>query len=334
MAEMIGGVLGAGASLAGAALSAQAQQTANIINWMNLQFQKENARKQHRLSTSARGDVYGNKQKYNEALNEWIIALTPTQEKITKAGEKEQLLTLTEDAQRNRAIREQQRARGVEAGKDYNRVLASYRYGGPKSELAIRDELTNLLAGVTQENAGQQKTELIRAAMREGRGPDTGQLLKVINDAAGKNMAANMLTARGQAAQEYSGRMAQHQSQHLPLMAELTKLMDMGGDAAIKQPGLAGDMSALQQQQFAGIQAALQNEASQVGSAYKGLAASSAKAPDLSGVAKALSGIGGGGGRSGRPKQQQVDPVYSVMQPQSNAYLDDDRFATSYNEEF
>jgi len=339
MAEMMGGILGAGAGLAGAALQAQAQQTANIINWMNLQFQKRNADKQMRFSQAARGDAYGNKQSYDEILNEWKIALTPTQSKIIKAGEQEQLKSLTEDAARNRAIKRQQRERGLEAGKDYTKVLADYRYGGPKSELAMRDELTSLLAGVDQEQSGKMKADVMRAALRENRGDDVASIIKGFNDASGKTMASNMLQARQQAATEHAAREQQHMARTLPVMAELTKLMDMGGGPLLPMSETPGALANLQQQQAAGIGAAYQNEASNVGGAFGQLAKSMGQSPDFSGIAKSLASIGGGGkgGQQRRAQQsqaydnyQQPDPIYSVMQPGYSG--SEDRWTNSYNE--
>lgn len=330
---MIGGILGAGAGLAGAALSAQAQQTANIINYMNLQFQKRNADKQNRFAQAARGDVYGNKQSYDDLLNEWKIALTPTQSKIIKAGETEQLRSLTEDAARNRAIRVQQRKRGIEAGKDYQKVLAQWRYDGPKSELAMRDELTNLLAGTEMEKGNQMKTELLRAAMREDKGGDTATILKAIDDSMGSSLASNMLKAKGQAAQEFATRSAQHAQSTLPVLQELQKLMDMGGDMPLRFSDTPGALANLQQQQAAGIGAAMQHEASNVGGAFKALADSSGKSPDLSSVAKALGSIGGGGGGGRQGKQQtqySEQPAYSVLQPAYNTdTFDGDRWVAS-----
>ena len=337
---MIGGILGAGAGLAGAALQAQAQQTANIINYMNLQFQKRNADKQMRFSQAARGDAYGNKQKYDELLNEWIMSLTPTQNQIIKAGEKEQLLSLTEDAKRNRDILRQQRERGLEAGKDYNRVLASFRYGGPKSEIAMRDELTNLLAGVTRENAYKNRGQLVQAAMREGRGGTAANIRKSIEDQMGQTLAGNMLQAKAGAAQDYATRTAAHTQQHLPVLQELQRLMDMGGGAQPRFSDTPQQLAGLQQQQFQGIQGAYNAQASQVGGAYGKLAESMGKAPDLSGVAKSLGAMGQGMSkeniaqqRYAQQQQGQQQPYYSLPS-QGDGQIEDDRFTNSYNEEF
>jgi len=340
MAEMIGGVLGAGAGLVGAALQAQAQQTANIINYMNLQFQKRNADKQNRFAQAARGDAYGNKQSYDEILNEWKIALTPTQSKIIKAGEQEQLRSLTEDAARNRAIKRQQRERGLEAGKDYTRVMAQYRYGGPKSELAMRDELTNLLAGVEQEQTGKQKADVMRAALRENRGEDVASIIQGFNEASGKGLAARMLQAKQGAATEHAARTQQHMQSTLPVLAELQKLMDMGGGPLLPMSETPNALAGLQQNQAAGIGAAMQHEAANVGGAFANLAKSSGQSPDFSGIAKALSGIGGGkGGQQRQARQEQMydnyqnpDPIYASQQIQPTYSGSEDRWTNSYND--
>jgi hypothetical protein len=287
----------------GAGLQAQAANTANMINWMNLQFQKQQAAKQNRFARAARGDAYGNKQLYDELLNEWLIKLTPMQSRITKAGEKEQLLTLTEDAARARDIKRAQRARGIEAGKDYQEELIKFRYGGPRSELSMRDELTNLLAGIDREKANKDKTELMRIALRQNQGSQLPSIIKGINDDLGANLAENMLKAKQGAQQEFIQRSQFHQQRHLPYMKHLVELMDLGGAGSPAYSDTPEKLMALQQQQAAGIQAAMQSEAGNVGSAYKTLA--SGVGQGGAGIAAALKGLGsgfggGGGGRGGR----------------------------------
>jgi hypothetical protein len=326
MAEALGAITG----LVGAGLQAQAQQTANIINYMNLQFQKKNADKQNRFAQAARGDAYGNKQSYDDILNEWKIALTPIQNRIMKAGEQEQLRSLTEDAARNRAIKVQQRERGLEAGKDYQRVLAQWRFGGPKSELSMRDELTNLLAGVQNEKANQTKAQMITAAMREGRGSDVPGIIKNISESSGTSLAGNMLQAKQQAAQEFATRTQQHMQSTLPVMQELQKLMDMGGDMPLRFSDTPGALATLQQQQAQGIGAAFQHEASNVGGAFKALADSSGKSPDFSSIAKSLSGLGGGGKGQKQQAQYSDQPEYSVLQqPTYDNTFEGDRWVAS-----
>jgi hypothetical protein len=79
---MFGALLGAIPGVIGAIMQGQAQQEQNYTNEENLQFQRENARKQYALATAGRTDAYGNKMTYNEALNQWDTQLTPQQKAI------------------------------------------------------------------------------------------------------------------------------------------------------------------------------------------------------------------------------------------------------------
>lgn len=306
------GALGAITGLLGAGLSYSAQQTANVINMMNLQFQKQNAAKQLQFAQAGRQDQYGNETDFNSALNKWVMNLTPTQRAITQAGETEQYKTLTEDAMRNRQIKEQQRARGLAAAPDYARVMADWRFNQPHSEAAIRDELTNLMAGSVRAQSGKDKTNLMRMALRQNQGGTIPAIIQGVNDTAGANQADIELKARDQAQQEFASRTQQHNATDLPILSQLQQLMDMGGGGGgggpAFNPGAA--LGGMQQQQAAAMQAALAKEATNVGSAYKALATSSGKSPNLAGIAKGLGG--GGGGRSGgQPGYGLTDQTYS-----------------------
>lgn len=112
----------------------------------NLAFQMLQADKQDRFSKAGETDAFGNETHYDEGLNRWISSLSPTQQRIAKAGEHEQLLSLMLDAPRNRAMREGAYNRAGSANDAADAELAKLRYGGPKSEGAITDELTSLLA--------------------------------------------------------------------------------------------------------------------------------------------------------------------------------------------
>lgn len=329
------GALGAITGLVGAGLQYSAQQTANVINMMNLQFQKQNAAKQLKFAQAGKQDQYGNETKFDQGLNEWVMNLTPTQRAIASAQEKEQYLTLTEDAQRNRAIKEQQRARGLEAAPEFNRVMADWKFNQPRSELSTRDELTNLLAGVANEKANKSKTDLIREALRQGQGGSIGTIIKDVNDDTGTTLAETMLKARAGAASEYAERVNQHNQTDLPIIAQLQQLMDMGGSdggggAGGFNPGAA--LGAMQTQGTNAMQAALKSGGAGVGAAYKALAASEGKSPNLAGIAKGLGG-GKGGGQQGQTSDQ---PQYSMMGSGDDPYglsgINIDRFTNSYGD--
>lgn len=316
------GALGAIAGLVGAGLSYSAQQTANVVNMMNLQFQKQQAAKQLQFAQAGRQDQFGNETTFNDALNKWIMTLTPTQNQISKAGEREQLLSLTVDAKRNRAIQEAAHQRGLAAVPDYNRVMADWRYNQPKSEMAITDELTNLLSGIQQEKAGKNKSDLIRQALRQNQGGNIATIIKGVNDDAGSTMAETMLKARGGAQQEFQARTQAHNENDLPVLSQLQQIMDAGGGGGGGGVGY-NPGQALGQMQLQGsnaMQAAVKGGATNVGAAFKALAASEAKSPNFAGIAKSLGG----------KNQGQGQPDYSMLGAGDDPYglsdLNIDRF--------
>lgn len=315
------GALGAIAGLVGAGLQYSAQQTANVINMMNLQFQKQQAGKQMKFAKAGRQDQFGNTTSFDDALNQWVMNLTPIQKGISSAQEKEQYLSLTQDAKRNRDIKLQQRVRGLAAQPDYDRVMADWRYNQPKSEMAISDELTSLLAGVQQEKAGRAKTELIRSALRQDQGGQIAAIIKGVNDDAGATMAETMLKARGGAQQEHQARVSAHNENDLPVLAQLQAIMDAGGGGGGADgfnPGAA--LGQMQMQGSGAMQNAIRGGASNVGQAYRALAASSAKSPNFAGIAKGLSG------------KKQGQPDYSLAMQDYADDLEADRSTHSFGD--
>ena len=300
---MIGGLIGGLVGLVGAGLQYSAQQEANQIAWANLQFQKQQAHKQYKLSTAARGDAYGNKQSYDPAGNEWVIALTPTQNQIIKAGETEQLRSLTEDATSNRILRRQQKDRSRAAVQDYTKALAGYRYNQPDSEGAIRGQILDALTQATQEASSANKGTLMMQAVRLGRGADIPKIIKAANDDTGSKLQGLINSSRDLAKNEFLQRTQAHDQRYLPEIAAFDRIIQEANPAAL-QPfsRVPEELSQLQQQQFAGMESAISSGSNAVGNAYATLAKSLGQSPDLSGVAKAFGSLGSGSsGRAGRP---------------------------------
>lgn len=284
--DPLGGLVG----LLGAGLSASHQGLADAIAYMNLQFQKQQAEKANRFAQAGRSDVYGNVQKYNPATNSWEIDLTPTQNQITKAGEKEQLLSLTEDATRNRNIKRTQVARGQQAAKDYNTALAGYRYDQPMDERSIRAELTKLSGNAQVQGMKGQQAASIRQALRANQGGLLPQITKTTDDAIGASLADTLLKARNQSVTEAAGRRAAHDQTYLPEMSQLMQVMDAGGGAPQKFSDLPQTFDAMQGQQAQTILNALKTGASGVGGAFDTLGSAFGKSPDLSKVASLFGG--------------------------------------------
>lgn len=277
--------------LIGAGNAAAAQQ----VDWANLQFQKEQARKQYGLATAARTDAYGNKQSFDDLMKEWLVELTPTQSAITKAGEREQLASLTEDATRNRATRRRQETRALEAEQDYNRARTGYRYDQPPSEDAIMGDLARIMGSNREAGANQAASALARQALRFGRGGDIGEITKGAADAVGSGLAENILATRMAAAQESAQRKGQHQSEYLPALNQFASTMDAVGTAPQLFSNVAGEKSAEQSAMLSAIMSAIQSGSAGVGNAYQSMARTMlGSTPNLGGaLSLSLSGNGG-----------------------------------------
>jgi len=285
----------AGVSLVGLILDQRAKAQAANQAIMDRRDQQRNADKQFRFATAGRTDAYGNKQRYDDLLNEWIMELTPTQQALIKSGEREQLLGLTKDAAQNRTIRERAGARGRNAGQDYNRELSGYRNAGPKSELSIRDELTSLLAGSAGARSRGGQGSATQALRTGGSLPDA----RGASESAGSSLADIMLQARQMAMGETGQRQQAHQSRYLPALQSLMQTMDAGGNAPVQFSTTPDKLAGQQSEGMQLILNALQSGGKQVGAAGANLSkALGNTAPDFRGLASIMSAMeGNSGGR-------------------------------------
>lgn len=280
--EMLGAITG----LIGAGLQAKAQADAQQVAWANLMFQKQQAAEQQRFASAARSDAYGNKTSYNDILNEWKTILTPVQNQIMKAGEQEQLRSVTEDAQRNRRQKERAEQTALLAGDEFGKALAGFKYDQPKSELATRDDLEKLLIGSDQEQRKENQALVGRQALRMGKGADYAKIIKATDDAMGQNLPDLMVKAYDQARTQHGQDVAQHSQQYLPELQNWEQLMAQGGgDAALRFSNAPQEINAIQGNMANAIQSAMQSGASGINSAYNSVATAVGKSPDLSKIA-------------------------------------------------
>lgn len=287
------GIMGAITGLIGAGLQASAQQAQLQLQYQQLIEARKARAEQKRFASAARSDAYGNKTSYDDLANEWKIALTPTQGKISKSGEREQLLQLTEDAPEARKMKRALSKRAKEAAPLYNDAVTGYRYDQPKSEAAIKDELTSLIATNNQAQAKQTQATLGRQAIRLGRGKDIPKLIKATNDELGQGLAKTMLAARTGAQQEHQSRVQAHDAEYLPRIQMYAKLMEGGGMMPPSIPTQVQDQTnAMINNQQSAMLRALESGNGAVGQAYQGIANAAGKSPDLSSLVTALSRLG------------------------------------------
>lgn len=297
--EMLGAITG----LIGAGLQAKAQADAQQVAWANLNFQRQQARDQRRFAGATRTDAFGNMERYNDVLNKWETILTPTQRQITQAGENEQLRSLTEDAARNRRQKQRAEQTALQAGENFQEALAGYKFDQPASELATRDELERLLLTTGKQQSKDNQGLIARQALRMGKGADIAKIIATTDDALGQKLPETMLKARQVATQERGQKVQQHQSEFLPQLQNWEQLMSQGGgDASMKFSNVGQELQAMQGSMANAIQSAMQSGASSIGSAFGGVASAVGKSPDLSGVARGLSG----GGHRSQPKYSVV----------------------------
>lgn len=289
MGEIAGALIGG----IGAFMQYGAAEQANQIAYMNLQFQKQMANKQFDLASAGHTDAYGNKTSYNKLTHEWETTLTPMQQAMIKAQEREQYMRMTHDAEQEREVRDQQFKRGEVAKEDYNTALAGYRYDQPKSEGALADDILtkNLVARRAGINEGA--AQLGRQALRIGQGGSISRILQEADKLYGTSLEGATAGARTQAAGMQPQIDAAHQNKYLPAIQQFARLMDTLNSTQQMPSDQPQRQDALDQALSSGQQGALSRGASGVGGAYSDLAQTASRAyPDLSGIAAALSKLG------------------------------------------
>lgn len=234
----------------------------------NLAFQKQEAAKQDKLSRAAQIDALGNETSYNEALNKWVSTLSPTQQRIAKGGEHEQLLNLMLDAPKNRAMRDQAYARAGSASDAADTELAKLRFGGPQSEGSIDNELTGLMsrARTGQTSYGTTAPQNLRqrgkvAVIRSGK-PSGG-------NGSVDDIAQILLQARQQGLAEKGQRDQQFNATTGGRLGTFSQVAQGGGAVPINTSNMVGKQDAQQARMAAARAQALSNISSEVGGAYQ-----------------------------------------------------------------
>lgn len=272
-----------------ALLGLQNMMNSSSIAAQNLAFQRQQADKQERLSEATRYDSYGNKQYYDPASNTWKTQLSPMQQAIQDAGQSEQYRSLTEDAQRNRQARKRQADAAESAVSPFNKAVQEYINNPVQSEGSIRNDISTLGALANQDQAKTNQADVIREALRMGQGGNVPSIIKSVNDATGRSVANNLLSARQQALQEFNTRQTQRNNNYLPAIQQWQSLINNGGGgAALNTQSQTQALDNMQNNQASAMLQALQNANSNINSASSSYATAAGKQPDFSGLIKAL----------------------------------------------
>ena len=306
---VIGALAGAAVGGLGAFLQYRAQQQANQIAYANLQFQRENAHEQNKLARSARTDVFGNRLKYVPGRG-WVYDLTPQTQAITTAQQKEQLLNLTEDAERNREFRERQDEISKVGSEEFFKALNNYKFAPRPNEKAIQGDFTRLLNLNRRKGIDEAKGVLQRQALRLGRGGDIEKIIKEGDERFGETLEEAVLRGKTLGSQEF--RTQSNFIENL-LSGEVDRFSAMANrfdPAQVRRSQTPDDLNALQGEMLQSMARALASEGDQVGAAFSQLSRTAGStAPNLGPVAAALSRIGGGRGRQPSFSAPVVAPV-------------------------
>ena len=264
-----------------------------MFQYAHFNWEKERANQQDWFAQASRKDQYGNKTGYNRALNEWDTTLSPTQQQISDAQQKEQLLQLTKDAPAARKVKEAIQARAYDAREPFHKAATGYQFDLPPSQDALQSQLSRLMASNDMQKTKSDQSMIMRQAARLGRGGDASRIIQSADQNLGNANTSNnrMLQARNEALKEYAGRQQLHEAQWGEPMKMWGALMSQGGDMPNIPKNAMPDVSGQMQQQ---LLSAFNQGTSRVGSAFDSLAAAAGKSPDLSAVAKALASVGKG----------------------------------------
>jgi len=310
MEGMLGGIIG----LVGAGLQAQAQHDQLMFQYAQFNWQKQRADTQDRFAQAARKDMYGNKTAYDRATNEWGVTLTPDQKEIMDAQEKEQLLQLTKDAPAARKIKQAVQQRAEMAKEPFNRAQLGYQYDQPKSEAAIRSELTGLLATNDMIRSKADQALIMRQALRAGGSGHPQEIIQVTDQQLGnpETTKNRMLQARQMAMDEYSKRQQQHEVQWGTPMKVWGDLMSQGGDLPnISKGNVDSGINSMINSQMQGMMSAYNQGTNGVSSAMTALANAAGKSPDLSAAASAFGKMKFGGSK--KSEDDTYDPTTNAM---------------------
>ena len=301
-------------TLVGGALNNSEQ---NYQAQQNLAFQKWLANEELKMGKASRTDAMGNTVRYDPGLNAWVTDLSPTQQAISKAGEHEQLLGLTDDAAKNRVIRERAFNRGMGAADDFTRARADYNYGYNPSEGAITNDIASLLlrsrsGGGGGGTAGGGPNKFLRQ-----RGN-----LPVISSGAGttggvSGVADALLQAR-QGALGERGQRQQLRNAKLPEMQSLAAMSDAGGGAPVSFPNF-NNLFASEGDQSKQLIGASEAGGKGVNSAYTDLLKIK-PAFNMGDTARLITALRGSPGKA---KADAVDAIGSSTSTGDNRSLDD-----------
>lgn len=279
---------------------------ANKVALANLDETRRNNANMLRMAKAGRTDAYGNKLSFDDALNQWITQLTPEQQSLISAGEREQRLGLTEDAARNRIIAAMQARTGQQARDALRKNITDYGAGGGPSEGATRADLTRLYSQATPSYGGRVTTDrsgsVVRGNANTGMGPS-------------QRIAQILLQARQGALGETGQREQQRQSRLLAPSSTLAGLASGGQTAPPKMPTTAQDVNARSDDAMRNLINVMQNNQQNESRAFEGATKTGSLMPDLKSIASLYTSLNRTYPGNRASRDDRITSIPNVSQP-------------------
>lgn len=198
----IGALLGALVSGLGVAAEASAQGAQQNLGWANLFETKRANRKKEQLATADQVDARGNRIYYTPGVG-WQIELDPETKKILEAEDYETIMSLTEDATRNRDAARRMDDRSIEADDEFERAFNEYRYRPEKSEAEYIGDAQREKLLARREGSNRAAADMNRNLIRQGQGGDVGKIFAEARNQEANEFEAALLGGKRQGIQDF-----------------------------------------------------------------------------------------------------------------------------------
>lgn len=307
---LIGGVVG----LVGALLQAEQQRKANRINKMALDETKRSNRKQEELSTSTRRDAYGNKLIYTPGVG-WEYDLTDITKNILDAEQREKRLNLTTDATRNRASAERMDERSRMADDEFQNRFSEYKYSTDPGEEGYIADTTTLLLDARRRGLDEAANMTAKQLMRTGNSSRIPGIYREAGDAYADSLAQTMINARRMGKEDYHNDQSRKQGRQHQDLGFLQGIANQTKDTPVSFSSFNRDLTGRGDNALAQLIDTIRNSRDSNNAASGRYAAGVAQsAPDLSGIASALSRLDMSFGGKDDSEDAEKDRLLKLIQ--------------------
>jgi hypothetical protein len=289
-------LLGAGVSLIGSIMGANAQNNAATASYnaslANLYEQRRQAMEREKLAKSARTDAYGNTVRYIPGRG-FVTETTPIVQAILNAQQKEQLAGFREDAPRARRAAERIDARAIKAGDKFDEVFNAYENRREKSKEEYIAEAVRDASRVRNENRGSKDAlgNLSRAALRTN---NKAMLPFLLNASKGNksSLVEVLANAKKAGTQQYYAEKGAENASTFGELGNLRSIADAFVSPSLDRSNQSGQLSQRQDNALNSLINANLASSNLLNSASGRVAQAAGRTgnfPDLSGFANALS---------------------------------------------